>query len=129
MTDDHDDHRAFDDPRLEKQPAWVQNGVIALNGHVRYLRRELEQLRARVNAGPEDSNTFLTDTSGDDPEDSGRPLGRNASIEFRTLAPEARYPHVFDVRLMDDGALRIEFTDDLRIEPLAANELLLRRLE
>ncbi|MFE4527121.1 hypothetical protein ACFRMO_07975 [Streptomyces anulatus] len=124
-----DEPMPFDDPRLPKQPAWVRDGFTNLNSEVLKLRREVEQLRAHVNDGPPDSNTYLTDTAGEDPEDTGRALGRNVQIDFRIPGDEARYPHSIDVRLTDDHALRIECTADLRIEPLAANELLLRPMQ
>lgn len=94
---------------VSKLPKWAQT-------EIQRLERNLESANARLNTGPEDSDTFA------DPyfEESTRPLGRGTMIQFG----EERGRR-FRVRIDKDGRLDVSGDEGLIVIPRASNSILL----
>lgn len=73
---------------LSRLPRWAQNRITA-------LERDLAAARARLAAGPEDSDTFADPYS----TDAVRPLGQGPLVRFGGPG----FDCTFDVTWQDDG--------------------------
>jgi hypothetical protein len=82
------------------------------------LRRDLAHAHAKLEAGPEDSDTFA------DPYLHPRPLGKGESVEFR-LNPQ-RKVRVRIAQTHRGPELDINADSGLSIEPVAANAIRIR---
>jgi hypothetical protein len=99
-----------DQERLDRLPKHARDEIIK-------LRADVQHLRQKLSAGPEDSNAFLDPNS-----DSPTPLGRNPFIKFRTS--ENGYDG-FTVQFKD-GALLVQgmaprVEDYLGVFPMSGN--------
>lgn len=104
----------FDPERWAKLPRWAQEDL-------RRAMRRIRELRERVEAGPENSNTF-TDPYGANPT----PLGINRKIGF--YLPEGRYTVEPSLRTVGVGGLTV-FTQGLMlIQPRSGNSVDIRNV-
>ncbi|MFI0265707.1 DUF7239 family protein [Streptomyces luteogriseus] len=86
----------MDDPRIDKQPVWVQELLREHGQRIIALEKELAALK-RMQAGQHpDSNTFVE--SGNDEV----PVGQSPMVAFRTADGGS-----FDVKLLKDGSLQV----------------------
>lgn len=96
------------DERISKLPKWAQR-------YISELEQDNETYKAKLSAGPEDSDTFA------DPYDTERPLGRGTRIRF------GRSREGFTVYLDKDGELQVSSNwASVHIKPRAANALSVR---
>lgn len=99
--------------KFGKLPKWAQREIRRLEGNERHLR-------AALAVGPEDSNTFVGMSSG---EEDRKPLGTGTLIAFGEVNGWDR----FQVRLGDDGETLIVMGGEmLAVEPRASNVVHLR---
>lgn len=91
-----------------KLPKWAQH-------EIERLERDVAHYKAKLSAGPEDSNTFA------DPYGTPRPLGRDTSIEFRV----GEFPRRFRARLQGEE-LVVDGGDGVLVQPWATNVVRLR---
>jgi hypothetical protein len=136
-------HEKAKDPRLAKQPAWVQQLVAVLDVRLRSAEasrlrtaekaaEEVDAARALLNEGPADSDTFLwLSTSavsdggwGDDPGKDVRPLGHGVTVEFRDA--DSGPAEGFEVK-MKDGQLEVSGINVLYVKPQAPNTVRIGR--
>lgn len=96
---------------LTKLPKWAQREITALEG-------SLAHERARLSAGPEDSDTFV-----DPYAEAPRPLGKGPLVEYRlgTLRDERIH-----VRLNEYGDVEVRGTRGIVLTPHASNVVLVR---
>lgn len=90
---------------IERLPKWAQR-------EIRRLTNDVEHLRTRLEAGPEDSDTFADAFS-----ESKRPLGRGTQIEFRF---GDRWDQRFMVRL-EGRRLIVAGGERIAVRPQASN--------
>lgn len=109
------------DPRLNKQPVWVQELVyelatrlkrsdLALEGARSKAAAELDAVRQQLASGPADSDTYVempkSIMSDETREITRRPVGKGVTVEFRR--PGETEGEGFEVRLNPDGRLRVD---------------------
>lgn len=94
--------------RISKLPAWVQDHIRTLERHAEHLEGQYEELKATVEAGPEDSDVFA------EIDGTTRPLGKGGDVSFRVASGD------YTVHLQEDGGLGVDATHDLVIEPTDA---------
>lgn len=104
--------------QLNKLPKYVAQEIERLSGNVEYLRRKLQ-------AGPEDSNAFL-DPHSEEP----RPLGKNPVIKFQSGDGEM---DGFVVQFVD-GELKIQgvaprYDDYLGVFPVSGNYVTIKHVK
>lgn len=119
--------------RLYNQPVWVRQLVHdlahRLDSEHRYAQdvketaaREVEQARALLAEGPEDSDTFMampySHVSDDEVEE--RPLGKGTVIEFRQ--PDMDPGEGMEVCL-NDGSLLVRGVNHLAVVPVSLTSL------
>lgn len=98
---------------LSKLPKWAQNRITL-------LERNVEHLKAKLNAGPEDSDT-IADPYGSAP----RPLGKGTTVHF--VVPKDQLGiqgsgNYYSVRLNKDGVLEVgSGMSELDIHPRSSN--------
>ena len=102
------------DERIDKLPKWAQSHIGDLNTRIRVLEASREESEAALTAGPEDSDVFA------EMSDVSRPLGKGVEIRFGSGAS------AYTVA-MRDGALHIDVTGDLVIEPQSTFEVVVRQ--
>jgi hypothetical protein len=101
---------------LTKLPKWAQTLIAVLESDIRYLK-------AKVEAGPENSNTFA-DPHADPP----RPLGQSPNIQFMLGRDDLR--QYIQARIQQDHNgtpyVYIMGGDSIVIEPQSSNTVRLR---
>lgn len=99
--------------KIERLPKWAQ-------AHIEKLKRDLAYAHAKLEAGPEDSDTFA-----DPHHDVQRPLGKRPTIAFQM--GEDRWDRILIYRT-EDGELDICGSGILAVMPRASNSLRVRQL-
>ena len=127
-------HKAVEDPRLARQPAWVQQLIVMLDLRLRYeegsrqrteqkAAEEVEAARALLNEGPADSDTFLwlpasavsdSGWSENDDAENVRPLGQGVTVEFRAPGMDAGCGYEVS---MQGGRLQVRGINQLTVRP------------
>lgn len=119
---------AANDPRLAKQPRWVQELVYDLvlqmkAGHRRAAiaaetaEKEVTEARLLLASGPADSDTYVDlprSASVYEEDTAQRPLGKGATVEFRD--PGAEPGEGLSVK-WEDGALTVRGCGPLAVVP------------
>ncbi|MER7488742.1 hypothetical protein ABTY20_23115 [Streptomyces sp. NPDC126497] len=104
------------DDRIRKQPAWVRDHISDLNSRIASLSAALDEARAALTAGPDDSDVFA------EMSDVSRPLGKGVDVTFGTG------DDTYTVSLRDE-ALYVDAARDLSIEPVTSFVVVLRMKE
>jgi hypothetical protein len=104
------------DERFDKQPRWVQSGVLALEEKVRRLEQELATARELLNEGPEDASVVVAPYS-----DNRQPVPGNPMVEFRYKQDGQKFWSYFLVHLMDDNLLEIHASSSIVLHPRSGN--------
>ncbi len=109
----------YDASRLPKHG---QAAIAALRQEIERLARENADLRARLGAGMDDSDTFADPYS-----DTPRPLGTGVHVRFNGLSA---VDDTFDVRMLKgDLDVRMNGTNhEVAIIPVASNHIKIRML-
>jgi hypothetical protein len=90
---------------VSKLPKWAQ-------AEIGRLERDLADARAKLAAGPEESDTFA-DVYG-----APRPLGKSPVIRF---TPDPEHPHLYVDAYVDRGSVYVRGSEGLAIRPWAGN--------
>lgn len=127
------------DPRLRKQPQWVEQLVYELGRRLELEHRAAEGARTRAleevtearalltGQGPADADTFMSLPRAlyDDNEGDLRPLGRGTTVEFR---PEgAGEGEGFEAKLKD-GELIVGGVNALAVVPVYPDQVKIVRI-
>jgi hypothetical protein len=105
-----------EDPRFERLPKWVKDGLRDRGEQIVRLEQELARARALLNEGPEDASVVI------DPYSENRqPQQGNPTVEFRFKQEHEKFWTYFLVRLTENHRLDIHASSSVTIHPSSGN--------